>query len=302
MPPGDNPFAEHPKVLYEVKDRIATITLNDPEHLNFIGHGPGSMEEGLIHSLWRADLDDEVRCVVVTGAGRAFSSGGGSGSMYINVPPSSEWSTAVDLYRFLSQWNENLAEIRNMRKPMIGAINGLCYGSGFNIAAQLDMLIAVDTATLGLIETRFGATGIDVFTYLVGPQWAKFIALSGELLTAKKAKEIGLILDVFPAETFHDKVYDLARRVAAMPPDAVILNRRLVNAAANAMGWNAAVEVGRALDAITNSVAGRATSIDGRNFHELRRQGDWAGFKDARDAAFKEPWLAHEQAGSSLDS
>jgi enoyl-CoA hydratase/carnithine racemase len=291
----DQPIGDHPKVLYEVKDRIATITLNDPEHLNYIGHGPTSMEEGILTGLIRADHDDEVRCVVITGAGRAFSSGGGPGTMYTNVPRSSEWGNAEDYFRFLDQWNDNLAFIRNLRKPMIGAINGLCYGSGFNLVAQFDLLLAVDTATLGLIETRFGATGIDIFTYLVGPQWAKFLALSGELITAQKAKEIGLILDVFPVETFWEKVYDLARRVAAMPPSAAMLNRRLVNAAANAMGWNAAAEVGRALDAITNSVANLATSADGRNFHELRNQGDWAGFKDARDAAFSEPWLAHER-------
>jgi enoyl-CoA hydratase/carnithine racemase len=282
--------ATAPKVLYDVTDRVATVTLNDPEHLNFIGHGPGSMEQGLLDALTRADLDDNVRCVVVTGAGRAFSSGGGPG-MYANVPPSSEWSTAVDYYRFLSQWCDNLEQIRNMRKPTIGAINGLCYGSAFNIIAQLDLLIAVDTATLGLIETRFGATGIDVFTYLVGPQWAKFLAISGELITAAKAKEIGLILDVFPAETFRDKVYDLARRVAAMPPDAVMLNRRLVNAATKIMGWTVTTELSRALDAVTNSVAHLATSADGRNFTELRESGDWEGYKDARDAAFREPWL-----------
>jgi hypothetical protein len=68
------------------------------------------------------------------------------------------------------------------------------------------------------------------------------------------------------------------------------------------MGWNAAAEVGKALDAITNSVASLATSVDGRNFHELRNRGDWAGYKDARDAPFREPWLAHEQARSGADA
>jgi enoyl-CoA hydratase/carnithine racemase len=292
---------QHPKVRYEVGGRVATVTLNDPDHLNFIGHGPGSMEEGVIEALTRADLDDEVRCVIITGSGRAFSSGGGGDGMYTNVPPISQWSTAVDYYRFLAQWNDNLAVIRNMRKPTIAAINGLCYGAAFNLVAQFDMLIAVETATLGLIETRFGATGIDVFTYLVGPQWAKFLALSGELITARKAKEIGLVLEVFPAETFSDKVNDLALRVAAMPADAVMLNRRLVNAAANAMGWNIAAEIGRALDAITNSVADDATSADGRNFHQLRLQGDWAAFKEARDAPFRPPWLTPEPPHRSPD-
>jgi enoyl-CoA hydratase/carnithine racemase len=288
----DSAPADLANVLYTVEDRVATITLNDPNHLNAITHGPGTMEDDILTCVQRADLDKDVRCVVVTGTGRAFSSGGGGGGPgYANGGNPSTAETALDWYRFLGQWGDNLETIRDLRKPVIGAINGMCYGAGLIMAAHFDFLIAADNARFGLIETRFGATGIDVFTFLVGPQWAKFLALSGEIITAQKAKDIGLVLEVVPAAELSSRVADLARRVAAMPQDAVVLNRRLVNATMKIMGWTATKELSRALDAVTDSVSDRAESADGRNFKQLRLQGDWEGLKEARDGPFREPWL-----------
>jgi enoyl-CoA hydratase/carnithine racemase len=279
-------------VRYAISDRVATITLNQPEHLNPITHGPGSMEDDVLTCLQRADLDDDVRCVVVTGAGRAFSSGGGAGGPgYPNGGNPATAENALDWYRFLGQHGDNLEVIRDLRKPVIGAINGMCYGAGLIMAAHFDFLVAAHSARFGLIETRFGATGVDVFTFLVGPQWAKFLAISGEIITAQKAKEIGLVLEVVPAEELSIRVADLARRVAAMPQDAVVLNRRLVNGTMKIMGWTATKELSRAVDAVTDSMSDRATSSDGRNFKQLRLQGDWEGYKEARDGPFREPWL-----------
>jgi enoyl-CoA hydratase/carnithine racemase len=279
-------------VLYSVHDHVATITLDDGDHLNPITHGPGSMEDDILTGLQRADADAEVRCVIVTGSGRAFSSGGGGGGAgYANGGNPSTAETALDWYRFLGQWGDNLETIRELRKPVIGAINGMCYGAALIMAAHFDFLIAADSARFGLIETRFGATGVDVFTFLVGPQWAKFLALSGEIISAQKAKEIGLVLEVVPRAQLEARVADLARRVAAMPSDAVVLNRRLVNAATKIMGWTMTKELSRALDAVTNSVSHLAVSADGRNFKAMRLAGDWEGLKDARDAPFREPWL-----------
>jgi len=274
-------------VLYEVEDHVATITMNDPDHLNPISHGPRGMEDDVATCMRAADADDDVRCVVITGAGRAFSSGGGGGG-------GRRAETAVDWLEFLDGTYGCNDAIREQRKPVIGAINGLCYGNGFIMALHFDFLVAVDTATFGLIETRFGSTGVDVLPFLVGPMWARFLALTGELITAQKAKEIGLVLDVFPQETFREKVYDLARRIAAMPREAVVLNRRLINKSMAMMGARNAEEYGAVIDALTNSVSHLATSAEGVRFADARQEG-WQAFKEARDKAFKVPWLAHEQ-------
>lgn len=267
-------------VLYRSKDRIATITLNDPERLNALSHGPGSIEDELLKAFERADAADDVRVIVVTGEGRAFSSGGAGGRHENSAP---EW------YRFLTSVEEVHSSLYRLRKPIIGAINGMCYGVAMRLVAHFDILIAVEGAKFGLIETRFGATGVEPLPYLVGSQWAMFLALSGEIITAQKAKEIGLVLEVFPEDQFLDKVYDLARRIAAMPHVAVQMNRKLIHASMQMMGWDNAIEVARALNAITDSVQDEAVADDGRRFATLK--ADPKEFRTARDAPFRKPWL-----------
>ncbi len=270
-------------IIYKVDGRVATITLNRPERLNAMDHGPGSMQREVIEALESADANPEVGCVVVIGAGRAFSSGGNLGNAGLTVG-------ATNYYWFLTSEDIDNERIFELRKPVIGAINGLCYGAALMMAVHFDILIASEQASFGLIETRMGGTGVDVLSYLVGAQWARFFALSGELISAAKAKEIGLVLEVFRPEIFEAKVYDLARRIAAMPRDAVIFNRRLVNASLRAMGWGMQKQLARALNSVANSVGEQAVAADERSFAELKKQG-WKTFKEARDAAFKKPWL-----------
>ena len=126
---------------------------------------------------------------------------------------------------------------------------------------------------------------------MVGPQWAKFLAISGELIDAHKAKEIGLVLEVIPHEQFGDKVQDLGRRIASMPPETVMLNRRLINGAMEIMGWTQQKQLTIALNAISNSVMDRAATPDGRVLSEILRDEGWKAFKEARDEPFEEPWL-----------
>jgi len=264
-------------------DGVATLTLCEPARLNAIDHGPGSMADELLRALADADGDPAVRCVLVTGEGRAFSAGGDPGDRVLESP--------LDWYGFLASNVEETERVRSMSKPTIGAVNGLCYGFGLILATHFDLLVAVDSARFGLIETRFGSSGAQTLPFLVGPQWAKFLALSGELITAHKAKEIGLVLEVFPPEVFEAKAQDLARRVAAMPAEAVMLNRRVINGAMTMMGWDGQRELSLALNTITNQLAAGARAADGRVLAEVRRDHGWVEYKKARDAAFVEPWL-----------
>lgn len=274
---------EEQRLLYDVRDGVATLTLNRPHRLNAMDHGPGSIQRELVETLERADADDDVRCMIVTGAGKAFSSGGELGA-------AAELHSSTDWYWFLHQEDVDNERIRSLRKPVVGAINGICFGAGLIMAAHFDFLIASDRARLGLIETRFGGTGVDVLAYLVGPQWAKFLAITGELLTAEKAREIGLVLEVVPHERFAQKVADLGRRIASMPTAAVVSNRRVVNGAMEQMGWHAQKEYALARNAVVNGDGAQATAADGRRFSDLMAEG-WQVFKEARDAPFKEPWL-----------
>ena len=275
---GDEPW-----VLHSVADGVLTITLNRPSRLNAISHGPGSMQRAIVDLLVSADTDDAIGCVVITGAGRAFSSGG-------DVQAAKKKETGLDWYWFLNEEDIDNERIRELRKPVIGAINGICFGAAFMMACHFDMLVASSEARFGLIETRFGGTGAEALNYLLGPQWAKFLALSGELITAEKAKEIGLVLDVLPPEALMTKTHDLARRIAAMPRDTMIMNRRLINTGMNASGWKTQKEAGLAFNAVANSCAAQHRAWNGELFSDLRKKG-WDVYKEVRDAPFRKPWL-----------
>jgi enoyl-CoA hydratase/carnithine racemase len=271
------------RLLCSVVDGVATLRLNKPDRLNAIDHGPGSLQRELVDTMAALDADDDVRCFIITGSGRAFCAGGELGA-------AKELRSASDWHRFLAMEDEDNERIRALDKPVIGAINGICYGAGLIMAAHFDFLVASGKARFGMIETRFGGTGVDVLGYLVGPQWAKFLAISGELISADKAKEIGLVLEVVPDAEFPDRIADLGRRIASMPRRAVENNRRVVNGVMHQMGWEQQKELALALNSVTNESLAEAEAADGRRFSDLLKEG-WAEYKAARDAPFAEPWL-----------
>lgn len=270
------------KVLYSVSDGVATVVLNRPERLNALDHAPGGLYRSMMAALERANDDDAVRCIVVTARGRAFSSGG-------DISGGNKGS-AVDWYWFLDEGDRDNERIRDLRKPVVGAINGFCYGAALMMIVHLDIIVAVETAEFGLIESRFGEVGVDTLAFLVGPQWAKLLVLGGEIINARKAMDIGLITMVFPPETFERKVADLARRIASMPPSAAMLNRRVVNSAMDMMGWKQQKHAANAINAVIDSVAKDQIAANGKKFSDLRKQ-DWRAFKAARDEPFTPPWL-----------
>ena len=281
-----SPAPTEDRLLCKIEAGVATLTLNRPKRLNAIDHGPGSLHDELVQTLERLDRHDDVRCSIITGAGRAFSSGG-------DLSKTAGLTSAQDWYWFHRVEAEENERLRRLRKPTIGAINGICYGAALIMAASFDFLVAAESAKIGLLETRFGGTGVNVLAYHVGPQWAKFLALSGEILSAARARDIGLVLEVCPDEELAPRVQDLGRRIASLPPRGVEMNRQVVNAALDHMGWRSQDDLAVALNSIATAEAPHARAANGRLFSELREEG-WALYKAARDEPFKQPWLTSD--------
>jgi enoyl-CoA hydratase/carnithine racemase len=275
-------------LLYEVDRNVATITLNRPERLNALSHGPRGIHAQLVAALGCADRDPDVRCVVLTGAGRAFSSGG---DMVGDAPRQGP----MDWFRFMEEEDHDFAPLRDCRKPVIAAINGLCYGAGLILAAHADIRIASSAARFGFIESRMGGTGIEVFPFLIGIEWSKFLMFTGELISAEKAKEIGLVLEVVPEDRFEGKVRDLATRIVAMPWRGVQLNKRVIDTAADMMGLHNQKVAARAMNALVGSSSKDAEAADGRRLTDVMAQEGFKGFLRARDGAFKTPWLEDQK-------
>jgi enoyl-CoA hydratase/carnithine racemase len=277
-------LGEFADLLYEVRDGVATITLNRPDRLNALSHGPVGVHAQLVAALRSADENAEVRCVVLTGAGRAFSSGGDLTSDAPRQGP-------LDWFRFMEEEDHDFAPLRDCRKPVIAAINGLCYGAGLILAAHADIRIASSAARFGFIESRMGGTGIEVFPFLIGIEWSKFLMFTGELISAQKAKEIGLILEVVDESRFEDRICDLAQRIVAMPWQGVQLNKRVIDTAADMMGLHNQKVAARAINALVGSSSKDAEAADGRRLTDVLAEHGFKEFLRARDEAFRTPWL-----------
>lgn len=199
--------------LYEVADRVATITLNRPHKFNAFNL---ESYQATTDALRRADADTEVGCIVLTGAGRGFCSGddveelmGGDGlaslgSKKFEIPgPTMQKSTT----------------------PIIAAVNGAAVGYGFELALMADIRLAATSAKFSQMFIRrgliAGADSFRVLTALCGPAGAAELLLTGDMIDAQKAYELGVVLRLTEPDELLPQAQELAGRIAVNPPLAV---------------------------------------------------------------------------------
>ncbi|MCU1617709.1 MAG: enoyl-CoA hydratase [Frankiales bacterium] len=291
MNAGRNAFAVGKDVMYDhiAVDQpvtgVARIRLDRPERMNALGIGPGSNRAEIAAAMSAADKDESIGCILLTAAGAAFCAGGDLSG----VAPA---ETPVDDYAFVAELGAFYEQLRAVRTPIVGAVQGLCLGAGMSLAAQCDLLVAADDARFGLVEGRMGHPGATEIAPIVGAAWAKFLILTGELIDAHRAERIGFVLSVVPAADLEGRALDLARRVAAVPRASALMNKAAVDAMADALGRQDARRVGRAHDVTTKAAARQATAPDGRLFDDILREEGTAGLKKARDSQFTGRWLA----------
>ena len=213
-------------LLFEVRDRIATLTLNRPERLNALG---GTLREDLYDAVTRCAADPNVGVLVITGAGRGFCSGGDVKSM----------SERDQAGQALSA-NEQVAPLRDrvilaMRdcpKPVIAAVNGAAAGAGMNLALACDMRIASSAAKFSQAFVKRGLAPDWAGSYFlpraVGVAKACELIFSGDTIDAAEALRLGIVNAVVAPEALMDETYKLARKIAAGPPIAIQLAKRAI--------------------------------------------------------------------------
>lgn len=198
---------------------IVCVTLNRPDKRNAIS---GEMRDELFTAFAAFDADPEVRVVIVTGAGEAFSAGGDLSSAPM-FPPEIERARIVEpLDRFV--------------KPVIAAVNGLAYGGGLEIALACDIRIAATTARFALPEVRIGSMagsgGTQRLVSVVGPTLAARMTLTGEPIDAERALAAGLVSDLYAPDKLMDGAMTIATTIARNAPLAVIASKRSMRCAA----------------------------------------------------------------------
>ena len=206
--------SESTLVKEERTGSVVTLRLNRPEKLNAISP---ELSRALIHGLLRASEDRTVRAVVLTGAGRAFSSGG---DLAVMRDLRNRRATA-EFQAMLTLGKEICLAIARMPKPVIAAVNGVAAGGGMALALACDLRVASDQATfvqsfsnVGLYPD-FGATYF--LPRIVGLSRASELFYTGETLSAERAREMGIVYKVFSAAEFENGVQEISHKLATGP-------------------------------------------------------------------------------------
>ena len=200
----------------EQADGVTRLTLNRPDRLNALNLVMG---QELLAALEEADLDDSVRVIVLTGAGRAFCAGDDLRGMVEPGEPYPTRPDPIDQYvRGDGRWPAIVIRMRSMGKPVLAAINGHAHGAGFNLALACDLRIMAEDATLAVPFVRRGlATGTSLLQQFVGIGKALEWALLAPQLSAREAERWGLVNRVVSTADLAAATEELARELAEGP-------------------------------------------------------------------------------------
>jgi enoyl-CoA hydratase/carnithine racemase len=257
-------------VLYEGREGYALITLNRPVVLNAINW---SILRRLMAALERAEEDPAVKAIVLTGAGRAFSSGGDLQS----TPPGDDLPTPSGMDVNMKIWR--------MPKPVIAAVRGYAVGQGHELAATCDLTIASEDAVFGELQIRHGFGPPVLMTpFIAGLKQAKEILLLGERINAQDALRLGIVNRVVPADELLSTAEETARKIAALPARTVQMNKLLVNRVHEIAGLQQALNYRD--DPLFAAMSDRTVRDDDPHLKVLREQG-WEAFRQSRDVLYR---------------
>ncbi|MED5607011.1 MULTISPECIES: crotonase/enoyl-CoA hydratase family protein [Pseudomonas] len=242
-----------PCVLYRVDGRVATLTLNRPERLNAIDDRmPAELEAAVA----RANADDAVHVIVLTGAGRGFCSGYDLKFFAENprgVYGSQEmpWDPMLD-YALMKRNTEQFMSLFRSYKPVIAKVNGPAVAGGSDIALCCDLIVMAEEAQIGYPPARvWGCPTTAMWVYRLGPEKAKRMLLTGDLVDGREAQRLGLVYQSVPLAELDATVDALAARMQGIPKNQLMMQKLMINQAFHNMGLETTQMFATLFDGIT---------------------------------------------------
>lgn len=221
---------DYTEISFDVRDDgIATMTLDRPDKLNSFTR---RMFDEWRDVVARCAFDDDIRVLIVTGAGRAFSSG-------VDLTVLGSDKLKPPAFRFYyRQAHQAFDDLEALEKPVIAAINGLCYGGGVELALSCDITLAAENATFCLVENQLGAIpasgACNRMIHHVGLAKTKELIISADPIVAAEARRIGLVCQVYKDDELMDRAYAYAERLLKNSPFAMGMAKHVVNMCVNA--------------------------------------------------------------------
>ncbi len=268
-------------LTYAVAGRVATITLDRPQRMNAISlEMPGEIADAVD----RANRDDAVHVIVLTGAGEGFCSGydlkdfaeaagAQPGSQLAGDGGDSRpWDPMAD-YFGMYEFTQQFMALWRSYKPTIARVHGPAVAGGSDIALCCDLVIMAEEAVIGYPPARvWGCPTTAMWVYRLGAERAKRMLLTGDLVDGREAARLGLVLEAVPRAQLDARVAELAARIAAVPKNQLMMQKLMVNQAYDAMGLANTQRFATLFDGITRH------SPEGVWF---KRRAEQAGFKQA---------------------
>ena len=248
-------------VLYEKEKRIVKITLNRPDTRNALSE---DIIDGLVEALIKADKDKDVGCVVLTGAGKSFSSGGNLQEIKdMTTKDNMSLTELEDWYRFGIQripLTMNAVDV-----PIVAAVNGHAIGAGNDLCTMCDIRIAAEDAKFSESFLRIGIIPGDGGSWflpkIIGLARANEMILTCDVLNADKALDWGLVSQIVPNQELMDAAYKIANKVANQPPEASRRAKRLLRMSQN-VPLDKALEMAASQQAILQQLDDHREAID----------------------------------------
>jgi 2-(1,2-epoxy-1,2-dihydrophenyl)acetyl-CoA isomerase len=209
-------------ILFEIKNAIAFITLNRPEKYNAFNREMAL----LMQTKLEESKSKEVRCVYITGAGKAFSAGQDLEEV---VDPNGPNVTSI----LAEHFNPIIRLIRKMEKPVVAAVNGIAAGAGANIALSCDVVVATQSASFLQAFSKIGLVpdsgGTYILPRLIGWQKASALMMLGDKVPADEAERMGMLYKVFADDVFEQEAVNIALTLAKMPTKGLALTKQILN-------------------------------------------------------------------------
>lgn len=256
----------YPTLLLEKKERIAIVRMNRPERMNALA---ADLRTDLLACLDELGRDQEIRAVILTGSGKAFSAGGDLGELR-------EKMTTYQSRDYVRGVSRIIASIRSLEKPVIAGVNGAAVGAGFSMVMASDLIVASEKAFFSMAFSKVGLVpdlGANFFApRLFGNHKAKEMAFFGKTLTARELWEMGFINYLVGSDALEQKLLEVAKEIAQGPPLALGLAKKMMD-----QSWDLDLEDMLELEALS-----QATCLQSGDFQEGA-----AAFYEKRPPEFK---------------
>jgi enoyl-CoA hydratase/carnithine racemase len=224
-------------IRYEIDERVAILTFNRPERLNAFNQ---LLKDEVRSAIKIFDADPDLRVMVITGEGsRSFSTG--------YDLKESTGTPRTDIERWRARLHDDYTFTRapwECSKPIVAMIDGHCLAGGLEFSQMCDIRYSSDTATFGVVETRFSAGVVTMVMPWVIGQRCRELIFTGDTIDAEEAMRIGLTSRVFPQAQLRDEVMKIAKRMSQVARSCLVWNKRAINASYEAAGFDTAMRYG----------------------------------------------------------